>query len=137
MTKIPYARFRHTTRIDLLPAAARAVLTLSAHWLEITDKPAIHTATALDAGNIFSALSEGKTVIWNDWSLRVTPPRPDGECTSPARDYPAIWVMSSKGFSPFSRLDPESVFQACQFIRKREEHAQTIAQIDFSDEPCY
>lgn len=124
-------------RIYLLPALARQVLTLSAHWIERTDKPSVHTAATLDPSDIYAALVAGKAVMWQDWSLRASPPRPSREDNGAVQWTPSIWVSSTKGFSPFPRVDPENVSQACRFIAQREARTHAHAQIEFEDEPCY
>ncbi len=124
-------------RVYCLPLPARQIINLSAHWLEVTDKaPELQVAT-LDPRSIFDALSAGKAVMWQDWTLRASPPRPCADDTGAVRWTRAIWVSSSKGFRPFPRLDPESVDQACSFIAQREARVHAQAQIEFDDEPCY
>lgn len=124
-------------RVYCLPLPARRIINLSAHWLEVTDKaPELQVAT-LDPRSIFDGLSAGKAVMWQDWTLRASPPRPCADDTGAVRWTRAIWVSSSKGFRPFPRLDPESVDQAYSFIAQREARVHAQAQIEFDDEPCY
>lgn len=124
-------------RVYCLPLPARQIISLSAHWLEVTDKAPVQHVATLDPRSIFDALSAGKAVIWQDWTLRASPPRPSADDTGAIRWAPAIWVSSSKGFSPFPCMDQESVAQACSFIAQREARVHAQSQIEFDDEPCY
>lgn len=124
-------------RIYCLPLPARQIITLSAHWLEVTDKAPVQHVATLDPRSIFDALSAGKAVIWQDWTMRASPPRPGADEAGAIQWTRAIWVSSSKGFSPFPRMDLESVSQACRFITQREARVHAQAQIEFDDEPCY
>ena len=124
-------------RIYCLPLPARQIISLSAHWLEVTDKAPVQHVATLDPRSIFDALSAGKAVIWQDWTMRASPPRPGADEAGAIQWTRAIWVSSSKGFSPFPRMDLESVAQACSFIAQREARVHAQAQIEFDDEPCY
>ena len=124
-------------RVDCLPLPARQIISLSAHWLEVTDKAPVQHVATLDPRSIFDALSAGKAVMWQDWTLRASPPRPSADDTGAIRWTRAIWVSSSKGFSPFPCTDLESVAQACSFIAQREARVHAQSQIEFDDEPCY
>lgn len=63
---------------------------MSAHWLEITDKPPVHTAATLDPSDIYPALAAGKAVMWQDWSLRASQPRPSREDNGASRPVDAL-----------------------------------------------
>ena len=62
-------------RVYCLPLPARQIISLSAHWLEVTDKAPVQHVATLDPRSIFDALSAGKAVMWQDWTLRASPPR--------------------------------------------------------------
>jgi len=124
-------------RIYCLPLPARQIISLTAHWLEVTDKAPVQHVATLDPRAIFDGLSAGKAVIWQDWTIRASPPRPSADDAGAIQLTRAIWVSSSKGFSPFPCMDLESVAQACSFIAQREARVHAQAQIEFDDEPCY
>lgn len=124
-------------RIYCLSLPARQIISLSAHWLQVTDKAPVQHVATLDPRSIFAALSAVKAVMWQDWTLRASPPRPGADEAGAIQGTRAIWVSSSKEFSPFPRTDLESVSQACPSITQREARVHAQAQVEFDDEPCY
>ena len=121
-------------RISALPAHTQAVLRLSTHWLGIAVKTDVHALSKLDPCAILDALVAGKSVSWEDWTLRTSPPRPSIDPHGGITWSSAIWVSSTKGFSPFPCLDHENVEDACRFILKREARAYEHSLIAFHDE---
>jgi hypothetical protein len=96
------------------------ILRISQFWLGVGTQPAIVVLPALEAKQILTALHEGKTCHWGEWTLRSAPTRKSVIATGEIEWDLSLLVSSIHGFTTFGGIDAQHVLDACKYINRRE-----------------